>query len=69
MSEDALRIALIHASDLGGGAERSVVSLHRGLRAAGHASTLFVGERRTDEPGVELIPYVRGAPGTRARLG
>lgn len=60
-----LRIALIHAADLGGGAERSVVSLHRGLRAAGHASTLFVGERKTDEPGVELIPYVRGVPGSR----
>ena len=66
MSEQTpLRIALVHASDLGGGAERSVVSLHRALRAAGHASTLFVGERRTDEPGVEQIPYVRGVPGSR----
>lgn len=65
MSGQALRIALVHASDLGGGAERSVVSLHRGLRAAGHASTLLVGEKRTDEPGVEVIPYVRGMPGTR----
>lgn len=60
-----LRIALIHAADFGGGAERSVVSLHRGLRDAGHASTLFVGEQKTDESGVVEIPYVRGIPGSR----
>lgn len=60
-----MRIALVHASDLGGGAERSVVSLHRALRAAGHGSTLFVGERHTDEPGIEQIPYARGVPGSR----
>ncbi len=60
-----LRVALVHASDLGGGAERSVVSLHRALRADGYESTLFVGEKHTDEPGVEQIPYVRGFPGSR----
>lgn len=60
-----LRIALVHAADFGGGAERSVVSLHRGLRAAGHASTLFVGAQKTDEPGVVEIPYARGIPGSR----
>lgn len=60
-----MRIALVHAADFGGGAERSVVSLHRGLRAAGHASTLFVGAKKTDEPGVVEIPYVRGIPGSR----
>ena len=60
-----LRVAIVHASDLGGGAERSVMGLHRGLRELGHDSTVFVGERRTDEPGVELIPYVRGIPGSR----
>jgi glycosyltransferase involved in cell wall biosynthesis len=60
-----LRVALVHASDLGGGAERSVLSLHRGLRALGHDCTLFVGERRTGEPGVVEIPYVRGLPGSR----
>ena len=64
-TEAPLRIALVHAADFGGGAERSVVSLHRGLRAAGHASTLFVGEQKTDEPGVVKIPYVRGIPGSR----
>jgi len=60
-----LRIALVHASDLGGGAERSVVGLHRGLQALGHKSMLFVGERRTDELGSMEIPYVRGVPGMR----
>lgn len=64
-TDKPLRVALVHAADLGGGAERSVVSLHRSLQAAGHQSTLFVGERRTDEPGVVQIPYVRGIPGTR----
>lgn len=63
--EGPLRIAMVHASDLGGGAERSVVSLHRALRARGHEVTLFVGEKRTAEPGVEAIPYVRGLPGSR----
>ena len=65
VAPDRLRVALVHASDLGGGAERSVVGLHRGLRELGHESTLFVGEQRTDEAGVEAIPYVRGVPGTR----
>lgn len=65
VASDRLRIAIVHASDLGGGAERSVVGLHRGLRELGHESTLFVGEQRTLEPGVEAIPYVRGVPGSR----
>lgn len=60
-----LRITLIHASDFGGGAERSVVTLHRGLQALGHESTLFVGSRQTGEPGVVEIPYRRGIPGMR----
>ena len=60
-----LRIALVHASDFGGGAERSVVSLHRAFRASGHESTLFVGSKQTDEAYVVEIPYVRGVPGIR----
>lgn len=60
-----MKIALVNASDFGGGAERSVVSLHQGLRSAGHESTLYVGEKKTDLPGVVLIPYVRGVPGSR----
>lgn len=65
VASDRLRVAIVHASDLGGGAERSVVGLHRGLRELGHESTLFVGEQHTHEPGVEAIPYVRGVPGSR----
>ncbi|MBK6726656.1 MAG: glycosyltransferase [Xanthomonadales bacterium] len=60
-----LRVAIVHAADAGGGAERSVLGLHRGLRRRGHQSTMFVGERRTDQLGVEAIPYVRGVPGSR----
>ncbi|MBK1645087.1 hypothetical protein CKO25_10565 [Thiocapsa imhoffii] len=60
-----LRITLIHASDFGGGAERSVVTLHRALQALGHVSTLFVGRRQTDERGGVEIPYRRGVPGMR----
>jgi glycosyltransferase involved in cell wall biosynthesis len=61
----SLRIAIVHAADLGGGAERSVASLHQGLKQRGHSSTLFVGEKRTDATDVIEIPYVRGLPGSR----
>lgn len=60
-----VKIVLINASDKGGGAEESVISLHRALLAAGHASTVYVGTKKTDEPGVVQIPYVRGLPGFR----
>jgi glycosyltransferase involved in cell wall biosynthesis len=62
---DALRIALVHASDVGRGAEACVLSLHRSLRRLGHDSTLYVGDCQSDEPGVVEIPYVRGLPGSR----
>jgi glycosyltransferase involved in cell wall biosynthesis len=60
-----LRVALVHASDVGRGAEACVLSLHRSLLRLGHESTLYVGDRQSDEPGVEEIPYVRGLPGSR----
>jgi glycosyltransferase involved in cell wall biosynthesis len=64
-----LKVALIHAADHGGGAERSTVSLHEGLRALGHESRLHVGYRHLDVPGIEEIervPAVRGVlRGTR----
>ena len=41
------------------------MALHRGLRALGHASTLYVGSRQSNEPGVVEIPYRRGLPGSR----
>lgn len=60
-----MKIALVHTSDFGGGAERSVVSLHRQLRAAGHDCTLFVGRKTSSENDIVEIPYVRGIPGLR----
>lgn len=60
-----LRIALVHASDFGGGAERSVTTLHKSLLESGQACTLFVGEKQTVDDGVVEIPYIRGFPGSR----
>lgn len=62
---DQLRVALVHTSNEGGGAERSVVSLHRALRRLGHESTLLVGRSVGEEPGMQEIPYLRGPPGLR----
>lgn len=60
-----LKIALVNAADAGGGAERSVLSLHQGLRRAGHRSRLYVGDKQTDTIDVVRIPYQRGLPGLR----
>lgn len=62
-AERPLAIALVHAADAGGGAERVVLTLHRALNRLGHRSTLYVGRRLTDEPGVVEIPRCRGVPG------
>lgn len=59
----SLRIALIHVADKGGGAERSVLTLHRSLLAQGHNSRLFVGCKQLDEPGVIEIERRRSIPG------
>ena len=65
MTDRPLKIIQVNAADTGGGAERSVMTLHLELRTLGHQSTLFVGEKITDVPGVQAIPYVRGLPGIR----
>lgn len=67
---DKLKIAIVHASDLGSGAERCVLSLHKCLLNKGHKSTLYVAKKLTDFKNVVQIPYVRGFPGSRrlARL-
>lgn len=62
---DRLKIAIVHASDVGSGAERCVISLHKCLLNKGHKSTLFVGEKNTDIRDVVQIPYQRGIPGSR----
>ncbi|MEQ9409401.1 MAG: glycosyltransferase [Fuerstiella sp.] len=58
-----LRIALVHVADKGGGAERSVLTLHQSLRDQGHDCRLFVGNRYLDEPGVVEIGRERTIPG------
>lgn len=58
-----MRIALVHSADFGGGAERSVLTLHQSLLRMGHESRLYVGTRLTDAKGVIEIPTVRSMPG------
>ena len=62
---DRLKVAIVHASDVGSGAERCVISLHKCLLNKGHKSTLYVGEKNTDIRDVVQIPYQRGIPGSR----
>ena len=60
-----LEVALVHVADAGGGAETCTLALHRGLRAAGHRSRLFVAAKTTDEPGVHQIDRPRVLRGLR----
>ena len=59
----ALRVALVHASDHGGGAESAVVRIHRALGRLGHESHLFVGSRSSDDPTTTEIARPRIFPG------
>ncbi len=63
--ERPLTICQISPSDVGGGAELCVLSLHESLLRLGHNSHLFVARKVTDQAGVHEIPYVRGLPGLR----
>ena len=58
-----LKIAIVHASDAGGGAERSTLTLHQSLRQMGHDCRMFVGAKETNEEGVIPIPRSRTFPG------
>jgi len=58
-----LKIATIHGSDLGGGAERSVLSHHKTLLKMGHQCKLYVGYKYTDTEGVYEIQRPRALPG------
>ena len=53
----------MHVADRGGGAERSVLTLHQSLRELGHDCRLFVGSKILDEPGVIEIEQQRPIPG------
>jgi glycosyltransferase involved in cell wall biosynthesis len=58
-----LRIALVHTSDQGGGAEASTYLLLCALRELGHQVTLHVGTKRGTDPDVREIPRPKQIPG------
>ena len=58
-----MKIAIIHAADKGGGAERCVLTQHRSLLEAGHESRLYVGTKHFDEQAVYEITRDRPIPG------
>ncbi len=58
-----LRIAIVHAADQGGGAERCVLTLHKSLLELGHESRLWVGAKYTNEAQVYEIGRERPIPG------
>lgn len=51
-----MRILQVSTSDLAGGAERSAKNLADAFRARGHESWLAVGQKRTSDPNVFVIP-------------
>lgn len=60
-----LRIALVHAADIGGGAEAVVMAHHAELLRLGVDARLLVARKHGDSPGVEQMRYVRGPKGLR----
>jgi glycosyltransferase involved in cell wall biosynthesis len=68
----SMKIVQVSTSDYGGGAESIAMSLMRAYRERGHDSTLVVGRKLTDDPGVrelsEAAPPGRWAT-LRERLG
>lgn len=56
MAEGCLRILQVNTADAGGGAEIVAWRLFRGYRAHGHRSWLAVGEKRSNDPDVFVIP-------------
>ena len=58
-----MRIALVHVADQGGGAERSVLTLHQSLLAMGHECKLLVAKKLTDGEHIEQIERIRPVPG------
>ena len=67
-----LSILQVNTTDMSGGAARVALGLHRAYREMGHASTLAVKARKSNEPGVvEIDRSKRGSLlcRIRARLG
>src|SRR5262249_42328238 len=52
----SLRVLLVSTAELRGGAELSAWSLFQMYRRLGHKSLLAVGNKRTDDPNVVLLP-------------
>lgn len=63
-----MKITHISAADVVGGAARSAYRLHKGLRALGHDSTLFVEKRVSNDPSVVGLNLTVG-PFARLRRG
>ncbi len=62
-TEKPLKIAMIHVADSGGGAENTVLSLHKALLELGHESHLYVAYKYTDTPHVSVIEKKKTIPG------
>ncbi len=60
-----MRIAQVHSSDAGGGAEAVVRLHHQQLLREGRDAKLWVARKTGDGLGIEQIPYLRGLPGSR----
>lgn len=58
-----LRVAQVHSSDVGGGAEATARLHHEELLRSGHRSRLLVAQQRSAGPGIEPIGFVRGPKG------
>jgi len=63
MNDRPLRILGINVYDRRGGASYIAYQIHGGCRSRGHASYLYVGWKRTKDPGVTALPNLafRGA--------
>lgn len=61
----ALRVAQVHSSDIGGGAEAVARLHHLEMRRRRIDASLFVAQKTGGDPGVERIDYVRGPMGFR----
>src|SRR5262245_9121967 len=54
--QEALRVLLVSTCDYGGGAEHTAWNVYKTLGARGHKAWLAVGDKRSDEQNVLLIP-------------
>lgn len=55
-----MRVLQVSSADIAGGAERVAMQLHESLPASGHSTTLVVGHRHLEAPGVLELPSEGG---------